>query len=162
MDLSGAMTAVEQAALGLAHPQHRASSEATLLEFRRSPHALPACRHILEHSASAEAQFQAAATMRDAALRWLSTWVEAQLALLVRWAAGDSSGLERWERARALGVHQEAPERILLGRHLRELVPPGPDMGRVLDAVYAQQLDGKVTGLEQALQAARRLVDAAG
>ena len=69
MDLSGAMTAVEQAALGLAHPQHRASSEATLLEFRRSPHALPACRHILEHSASAEAQFQAAATMRDAALR---------------------------------------------------------------------------------------------
>ena len=69
MDLSGAMTAVEQAALGLALPQHRASSEATLLEFRRSPHALPACRHILEHSASAEAQFQAAATMRDAALR---------------------------------------------------------------------------------------------
>ena len=69
MDLSGAMTAVEQAALGLALPQHRASSEATLLEFRRSPHALPACRHIREHSASAEAQFQAAATMRDAALR---------------------------------------------------------------------------------------------
>jgi hypothetical protein len=39
------------------------------LEFRRSPHALAACRHILETSAVIEAQFQAAATLRDAALR---------------------------------------------------------------------------------------------
>ena len=30
---------------------------------------LPACRHILEHSQVTEAQFQAASTLRDAALR---------------------------------------------------------------------------------------------
>ncbi len=48
--MQGAMTAVEQAAQGLALPSLRANAEATLLEFRRSPHALPACRHILEHS----------------------------------------------------------------------------------------------------------------
>ena len=69
MDLAGACAAVEQASQGLAHPAHRQAAEATLLEFRRSPHALPACRHILEHSAVTEAQFQAAATLRDAALR---------------------------------------------------------------------------------------------
>jgi hypothetical protein len=69
MDMNGACTAVEQAAQGLAHPQHRAAAEATLLEFRRSPHALPACRHILQHSGVTEACFQAAATLRDAALR---------------------------------------------------------------------------------------------
>ena len=39
------------------------------LEFRRSPHALSACRHILEHSSITEACFQAAATLRDSALR---------------------------------------------------------------------------------------------
>ena len=67
--MQGAMSAVEQAAQGLALPSLRANAEATLLEFRRSPHALPACRHILEHSQVTEAQFQAAATLRDAALR---------------------------------------------------------------------------------------------
>ena len=69
MDLDGARSAVEQASTGLAHPAHRAASEATLLEFRRSPHALPACRHILRTSSVVEACFQAAATLRDAALR---------------------------------------------------------------------------------------------
>ena len=60
---------MEQASTGLAHPAHRAQAEATLLEFRRSPHALPACRHILQTSSVMEACFQAAATLRDAALR---------------------------------------------------------------------------------------------
>lgn len=60
---------MEQASTGLAHPAHRAQAEATLLEFRRSPHALPACRHILRTSSVMEACFQAAATLRDAALR---------------------------------------------------------------------------------------------
>jgi hypothetical protein len=69
MDLDGARAAVEQASTGLAHPAHRAQAEATLLEFRRSPHALPACRHILQTSSVMEACFQAAATLRDAALR---------------------------------------------------------------------------------------------
>lgn len=69
MDLPAACSAVEAAAQGLAHPAHRAAAEATLLEFRRSPHALSACRHILEHSSITEACFQAAAMLRDSALR---------------------------------------------------------------------------------------------
>ena len=54
MDMNGACAAVEHASQGLAHPAHRVAAEATLLEFRRSPHALPACRHILEHSSITE------------------------------------------------------------------------------------------------------------
>ena len=63
------------------------------------------------------------------------------------------------ERARALGVQHEAPGPLLLGRHLIELgMKPGPAMGRVLKAVYEQQLDGSVTTLDEAIAAARRLV----
>ena len=69
MDMEGMRSAVEQASQGLAHPAHRAAAESTLMEFRRSPHALGACRHILEQSTVTEAAFQAAATLRDAALR---------------------------------------------------------------------------------------------
>ena len=69
MDLDGARLAVERASVGLAHPAHRAASEQTLIEFRRSPHALPACRHILRTSGVVEACFQASTTLRDAALR---------------------------------------------------------------------------------------------
>lgn len=39
---------------------------------------------------------------------------------------------------------------------------PGPDMGRLLRAVYELQLDGKVTTLEEALQAARDLLERSG
>tara|TARA_B110000977_G_scaffold121026_2_gene155714 strand:- start:1251 stop:3140 length:1890 start_codon:yes stop_codon:yes gene_type:complete len=69
MDLEGARLAVEQASTGLAHPSHRAQAEQTLLEFRKSPRALPACRHILKTSPVMEACFQAASTLRDSALR---------------------------------------------------------------------------------------------
>ena len=43
MDLTAACAQVEQASRSLAHPEHRAAAEATLLAFRRSPHALAAC-----------------------------------------------------------------------------------------------------------------------
>jgi tRNA nucleotidyltransferase (CCA-adding enzyme) len=67
------------------------------------------------------------------------------------------------ERARVLGVEHRPPPRILLGRHLLALgVHPGPEMGRILATVYERQLDGDVTSLEQALAAARRLIDETG
>lgn len=40
-----------------------------LLQFRNSAAPAAACRHILEHSPSAEARFHAACTLREAALR---------------------------------------------------------------------------------------------
>ena len=62
-------------------------------------------------------------------------------------------------RARALGVEHGAPPPLLLGRHLLKLgLTPGPEIGRILTAVYEQQLDGQVTTLEKATDAARRII----
>ncbi len=61
------------------------------------------------------------------------------------------------ERARALGVEHRPPEPILMGRHLLALgMAPGPEVGRVLKAVYELQIEGSVTTLEDALAAARQ------
>jgi tRNA nucleotidyltransferase (CCA-adding enzyme) len=63
------------------------------------------------------------------------------------------------ERVRALDVAVRPPEPILKGRHLLELgLAPGPQVGRVLRAVYEHQLDGAVTTLEQAKAEACRIL----
>lgn len=50
------------------------------------------------------------------------------------------------------------PAAILMGRHLLDVgFKPGPDMGRVLKAVYERQMDGTVTNLDEALAAAKEL-----
>ena len=60
------------------------------------------------------------------------------------------------ERARALGVEHEPAAPILMGRHLLDLgVAPGPAMGVILREVYERQLDGEVTTLDEAIEAAR-------
>jgi tRNA nucleotidyltransferase (CCA-adding enzyme) len=57
---------------------------------------------------------------------------------------------------RALAVATGGPRPLLLGRHLIELgVPPGPELGVILRAVFERQLDGEVTTLEEARAAAR-------
>jgi tRNA nucleotidyltransferase (CCA-adding enzyme) len=103
----------------------------------------------------------------DGAFRRLAQKVD--LELLARLAKSDCMGREPgqfnceamdWflERARALGVEHRPPAPILLGRHLIELgMKPGPAMGTVLKAIYEQQLDGAVTTLEQAIEAAQQL-----
>jgi tRNA nucleotidyltransferase (CCA-adding enzyme) len=61
------------------------------------------------------------------------------------------------DRARALGVEHRPPAPILLGRHVLALgVPPGPRVGVILKAVYEQQLDGRITTLDAAIDAARQ------
>jgi tRNA nucleotidyltransferase (CCA-adding enzyme) len=104
----------------------------------------------------------------DGAFRRLAQKVD--LELLARLAKADCLGREPgvfncdamdWflERARSLGVQHEAPPPILLGRHLISLgVAPGPRMGPILKAVYEQQLDGTVASLDDAIDAARRLL----
>lgn len=94
----------------------------------------------------------------DAALRRLATQAEPELVLLVAWATtGDDAALRRLERARDLGVAHEPPEPLLRGRHLKALgVPPGPAMGRLLEHVYALQLDGAVTDFDGAREAGAR------
>jgi tRNA nucleotidyltransferase (CCA-adding enzyme) len=103
----------------------------------------------------------------DGAFRRLAARCDLELLYLVakadalaRGPASDDAA-EEWfiERARALGVEHKPPEPILRGRHLLELgMTPGPEMGRILKAVYEQQLDGKVTTLEEAIAAARALI----
>ena len=104
----------------------------------------------------------------DGAFRRLAAKVD--LELLARLAKSDCLGREPgrfdctamdWflDRARQLGVEHKPPGPILLGRHLLELgLKPGPRVGEILKAVYEQQMDGAVTNLDQAIDAARRLL----
>ena len=90
--------------------------------------------------------------------------------LLARLAKSDCLGREPgrfnceamdWflERARALGVEHQPPPPLLLGRHLLALgLPPGPRVGEILKEVYEQQLDGKVTTVEEAIEEASKRV----
>jgi tRNA nucleotidyltransferase (CCA-adding enzyme) len=104
----------------------------------------------------------------DGAFRRLAAKVD--LELLARLAKADCLGRDPgafdctamdWflERARQLGVEHKPPGPILLGRHLLELgVKPGPRVGEILKAVYEQQMDGAVTTLEEAIDAAKRML----
>ena len=107
-------------------------------------------------------------TVKDGAFRRLAQRVD--LELLTRFARADCHGRAGvfdcsamdWfiERARSLGVEHRPPAPILMGRHLIEMgVRPGPRMGEILGAVYEQQLDGTVTRLDQAKDAARALIE---
>jgi tRNA nucleotidyltransferase (CCA-adding enzyme) len=105
----------------------------------------------------------------DGAFRRLAQKVD--LELLARLAKSDCLGREPgtfnceamdWflDRARSLGVEHRPPAPLLLGRHLLALgLKPGPQVGQVLKAVYEQQLDGGVTTLDEAIEAARMITD---
>jgi tRNA nucleotidyltransferase (CCA-adding enzyme) len=79
---------------------------------------------------------------------------------LGRTGAFDCSAIDAFlDRARALGVEHAAPEPLVKGRHLIELgMSPGPRMGDALRRIYEQQLDGRVTTLEEGLAMAREIV----
>jgi tRNA nucleotidyltransferase (CCA-adding enzyme) len=103
----------------------------------------------------------------DGAFRRLARRLEPEL--LYRVSRADCLGrtgefptdAQEWfiARVRSLGVEQQAPRPILMGRHLLDLgLPPGPEIGRVVRAVYEMQLDGRVADLEAALSAARGML----
>jgi tRNA nucleotidyltransferase (CCA-adding enzyme) len=117
--------------------------------------------------------FKSPTPVSDGAFRRLAEKVD--LELLARFAKADCHGRTGtfdcqamdWflERARALGVEHQPPAPLLMGRHVLELgVPPGPNVGTLLKAVYERQLDGEITTLEEAMAALRLLLldDAAG
>jgi len=63
------------------------------------------------------------------------------------------------DRVRELDVAVKPPDPILRGRDVLEMgLLPGPDVGRILAAVYEQQLDGRVTSMDEARAAARALM----
>jgi len=103
----------------------------------------------------------------DGAFRRLAQKVD--LELLARLAKSDCMGRTGpfdcsamdWfiERARALGVEHRPPPRLLMGRHLLSLgMTPGPEMGRILAAVYERQLDGDIATVEDAIRMAESLM----
>jgi tRNA nucleotidyltransferase (CCA-adding enzyme) len=106
----------------------------------------------------------------DGAFRRLAHKVD--LELLARVAKSDCEGRQPgefdctamdWfiERARAIGADKGPPKPILLGRHVLALgIKPGPRVGEILKAVYEQQMDNRVTTLEEATEAAKRLLEA--
>jgi tRNA nucleotidyltransferase (CCA-adding enzyme) len=114
--------------------------------------------------------FKARDEVGDGAFRRLAQKVD--LELLARLAKSDCLGREPgrfncdamdWflDRARALGVEHRPPEPLLLGRHLlAQGLPPGPRIGSLLRAVFELQLDGKVNSLDEAIDAAKRLISA--
>ncbi|MEQ1763330.1 MAG: HD domain-containing protein [Pyrinomonadaceae bacterium] len=109
----------------------------------------------------------------DGAFRRLARKVEPDL--LYRVAKADSLGrnpdwlppekrfgseAQEWfiERVRELQVEKKAPEPILMGRHLIELgLTPGREFKQILNAVYERQLDGEITSLDLAIEAAKHL-----
>ncbi len=114
--------------------------------------------------------FHKAPHVGDGAFRRLAQKVD--LELLARLARADCLGRTGhfdcsamdWflERARALGVEHRPPAPLLLGRHLLALgLAPGPRVGEILKAVYEQQLDGQVTTEDEAIQAARTILQEA-
>ncbi len=67
------------------------------------------------------------------------------------------------ERVRQLDVALRPPEPILRGRDLLALgMSPGPQVGRVLQAVYERQLDGAVTTPDEARAEALRILESGG
>ena len=111
--------------------------------------------------------FHKAANVGDGAFRRLAQKVD--LELLARLARADCLGRTGnfdcsamdWfiERARALGVEHQPPPPLLLGRHLLALgLEPGPRVGEILKQVYERQLDGEVTTVDEAIDAAKPLL----
>jgi tRNA nucleotidyltransferase (CCA-adding enzyme) len=104
----------------------------------------------------------------DGAIRRLSRKCEPDL--LYRVARADCLGrrpgqfapvAREWfrEKVKELDVAVRPPEPILKGREVLALgVAPGPEVGRVVRAVYERQLDGAVTTIEEAREEARRVL----
>lgn len=112
----------------------------------------------------------------DGAFRRLAR--KCELNLLYRVAKADSLGrnadwvpphkwygseAQEWfiQRARELEVEQRPPAPLLLGRHLLEMgLTPGPKVGEIAKVVYEMQLDGRVSTLDDAKNAARTMLSA--
>jgi len=53
------------------------------------------------------------------------------------------------ETARASRVNKEPEKPVLLGRHLKGLIEPGPRMGKLLEAAYRIQLEEGIREVDE-------------
>jgi tRNA nucleotidyltransferase (CCA-adding enzyme) len=100
-------------------------------------------------------------TIEDKDFRFLAARLEPRLVYLLTKARGDEAAAEWfWENAQRLHIEDAAPKRILEGRHLLEMgMEPGPQMGKIIDAVYLRQLEMGLETLEEATSVARELME---
>ena len=113
--------------------------------------------------------------MGDGAFRRLAGKVE--LDLLYRVSKADCLGrnadwlpkekhfkplAQEWfrDKIQELDIKTDAPNPILLGRHLIEFgLEPSPKFGAILHEVFEQQLDGKIKNLNEAKDFAREIIE---
>lgn len=117
---------------------------------------------IVAHHLKPSMFYKAPTPVGDGAFRRLA--LKADLELLARFGKADCHGRTGvfdcsamdWflDRARQLGVEHQPPTPFLRGRDVVALgVAPGPEVGRILAALYEQQLDGAITSRAEALTA---------
>jgi tRNA nucleotidyltransferase (CCA-adding enzyme) len=122
---------------------------------------------LVNNHAAPHQWFKTREAITDGMFRRLALKVE--LDLLYRVARADCLGragdfkpeAEEWfiARARELGVEERAPDPLLMGRHLLDLgLKPGPRVGEITRAVYEMQLDGEVATLDDAINAAKKMI----
>jgi len=122
---------------------------------------------LVEHHAVPHQWFKTPEAVTDGMFRRLA--MKAELDLLYRVARADCLGrkgdfkpeAEEWfiARVRELGVEESAPKSLLMGRHVLDLgLHPGPRVGAIIQAVYEMQLDGEVVTLDDAIEAARKII----
>ena len=99
----------------------------------------------------------------DGAIRRLAAKV-VRIDRLLRVAAADDAGRPpfpsepeplKWleEQAKRLAVEDSAPKPIVRGRDLiAQGIKPGPEMGKILAALYDAQLDGAFSDLDSGLR----------
>jgi tRNA nucleotidyltransferase (CCA-adding enzyme) len=113
----------------------------------------------------------AGVTVTDGMFRRLALNVEPDLLYRVERAnrlgrvGAHRAEAEEWfiARARALGVTERAPEPLLKGRHVLAFgLKPGKRVGEITRAVYEMQLDGEVVTLDDAIEAARQIIEGKG
>ncbi|HKQ73340.1 MAG TPA: HD domain-containing protein [Blastocatellia bacterium] len=123
---------------------------------------------LVEHHAVPHQWFKTPEAITDGMFRRLA--LNTELDLLYRVARADCLGrkgdfkpeAEEWfiARVRELGLEERAPKPLLMGRHTLDLgVQPGPRVGKINRAVYEMQLDGEVITLDDAIEAARKIIE---
>jgi tRNA nucleotidyltransferase (CCA-adding enzyme) len=123
---------------------------------------------LVEFHAVPHQWFKTPEAITDGMFRRLA--LKTELDLLYRVARADCLGrkgdfkpdAEEWfiGRARSLGVEERPPKPLLMGRHVLDLgLQPGPQVGGVTRAVYELQLDGEITTLDEAIEAARKIIE---
>ncbi|XP_018622121.1 uncharacterized protein [Nicotiana tomentosiformis] len=105
--LQATMQAIEFACTSIQMHMNPAAAEGTILSLSQSPRPYQACKYILENSQLANARFQAAGAIRDAALReWVSLEIDDKRGLIrIEFSAAQKETFFLQVRQAVVGSH---------------------------------------------------------